>query len=619
MKLDFDVAIIGGGPAGATTACVLKKYAPELKVGIFEREIFPRDHVGESLLPRVTRVLHDIGVWDKMEAAGFAIKVGATYRWGNTSNLWHFDFIAGGDFKDAPRPGTFQGQRTQTAFQVDRSIYDKILLDHAEEMGAKVYQDVKVQQVLTEGDQVLGFSVVAGGELGATELAGADSVQARYYVDASGSGGLLRRAVGVGVNSPTTLRNIAIWDYWQNAEWAEHIGIGGTRIRVLSLGWGWIWFIPLGPTRTSIGLVTPADYLKQSGCRPEELYLRALEEEPEIQALLKNAAREDILQTTNDWNFISDRIVGENWFLAGDAAGFADPILSAGLTLAQGGAVRVADTILEMERGNLDEAWLRADYEATQRAQIHNHMAFADYWYSANACFTDLKEYCSEIARKSGLVLDAESAFQWLGTGGFAHDDLGAASNAHCRISSLRYNIDQMAGYHTKWGIEQNNVFELDSTNTAEVMVGSHSNGKIKPIKCLKREAAILPLHLAYGAMVEALKRESELQLVLERFVFEFKKHGVVTQYDACFWIGCETLEAMLSEHWVIGRFDASLPQLKIVATPTIFYYGWWDDRRGMINVNPQAGGSIVFTPDQVAEMERENNKALKEAMAAMV
>ena len=603
MTLNCDVAIIGGGPAGATAACVLKKYAPDLNVAIFEREIFPRDHVGESLLPRLTRILNDIGVWDKMEAAGFAIKVGATYRWGNTSNLWHFDFIAGGDFKDAPRPGTYEGQRQQTAFQVDRAQYDKILLDHAQEMGANVFQDVKVMKVLFDGDRVEGLNVSAIGELGNSLLRDIDSVQARYYVDASGSAGLLRRTLGVEVDSPTKLRNIAMWDYWQNAEWAEHIGIGGTRIRVLSLGWGWIWFIPLGPTRTSVGLVTPADYLKQSGCRPEELYLRALGEEPDIQALLQKATRENILQTTNDWNFISDRLVGENWFLSGDAAGFADPILSAGLTLAQGGAVRVANTILELERGNLDADWLRADYESTQKAQINNHMAFADYWYSANACFTDLKEYCSEIARKSGLVLDAESAFQWLGTGGFAHDDLGAASNAHCRISAIRYNIDQMAGQQTKWGIELNNVFKLDSENASEVMVGSHSNGKIRPVKCLKRNTAILPLHLAYGAMTDALKRESELQPLMERFIFEFKKHGVVKNYDACFWIGCETLEAMLSENWVLGSFDPTAPHLKIVGTPTMYYYGWWDEKRGMVNVNPMAGGALVFNLEQLESM----------------
>lgn len=604
MNLQYDVAIIGGGPAGATAACVLKKYAPDLKVAIFEREMFPRDHVGESLLPRVTRILHDIGVWDKMEAAGFAIKVGATYRWGNTSNLWHFDFVPGGDFKDAPRPGTYEGQRTQTAFQVDRAIYDKILLDHAEAHGATVYQEVKVNQIRREGDRVTGLVLVPEGDAGRAAIGDGATAEARYYIDASGSSGLVRRAMGVEVNSPTALRNIAIWDYWQNAEWAEHIGIGGTRIRVLSLGWGWIWFIPLGPTRTSVGLVTPADYLKSSGLRPEELYRRALDEEPDIQKLLAKATCEGLLQTTKDWNFISDRLCGENWFLAGDAGGFADPILSAGLTLAQGGAVRVADTILELERGKLDPEWLRADYNFTQSSQIKNHMAFADYWYSANGCFTDLKQYCSEIARNSGLVLDAESAFQWLGTGGFAHDDLGAASNAHCRISSLRFNIDQMAGHNTRWGIEDHNVFHLETKDTEEVEVGSHSQGRITPVKCLRRRAAILPLHLAYGAMVQALRQESEFAFLMERFILEFRKAGVVTQYDQCFWIGCETLEAMLSEGWVVGSLDPSQRRLKIVGTPTMFYYGWWDENRGMIHTNPAARGAIVMTPAQIAEIE---------------
>src|SRR5471032_1879179 len=133
MDLEFDVAIIGGGPAGSTAGTLLKKYAPELKVGIFERETFPRDHVGESLLPVISLVLYEMGVWDKVEAAGFPIKIGATYRWGKTPELWDFEFIPGGVFHPVSRPTQFVGQRTQTAFQVDRAIYDKILLDHAAE------------------------------------------------------------------------------------------------------------------------------------------------------------------------------------------------------------------------------------------------------------------------------------------------------------------------------------------------------------------------------------------------------------------------------------------------------------------------------------------------------
>src|SRR5207245_11557770 len=102
---------------------------------------------------------------------------------------------------------------------------------------------------------------------------------------------------------PNGIQNIAVWDYWQNAEWAINIGVGGTRIQIMSVGYGWIWFIPLGPTRTSIGLVMPVDYYKNSKKRPEELYLEAVTNEPRIAALCKKATRKNNLATTNDWSF----------------------------------------------------------------------------------------------------------------------------------------------------------------------------------------------------------------------------------------------------------------------------------------------------------------------------
>ncbi len=171
--------------------------------------------------------------------------------------LWDFDFIPAAEFKDEPRPAPYEGQRRWTAFQVDRAIYDKILLDHAAELGCNVRQDTKVAKVET-----------FDGEVDALVLESGEEIEARYYVDASGNSGILRRALDVGCDYPSTLRNIAIYDYWQNAEWAVNIGVGGTRIQIYSLGYGWMWFIPLGATRTSIGLVVPAEYYKQSGLTP---------------------------------------------------------------------------------------------------------------------------------------------------------------------------------------------------------------------------------------------------------------------------------------------------------------------------------------------------------------
>ena len=441
MAIECDVAIIGGGPAAATLGTILRKYNPKLSVAIIERERFPRDHIGESLIPHLMPILHEMGVWDKVEAAGFPIKVGGLYKWGISDDLWSLDFIPNGDLRDEPRPGKYMGQRKETAFQVDRSIYDKILLDHAREAGCTVFEGVKVTKVEREDDRVTGFEVAPSDADGVAALGSETHVRARWYIDGSGNSGLLRRTMDVEVESPTALRNIAVYDYWQNTEWAQRIGVGGTRILTLSIECGWLWFIPLGPTRTSIGLVVPADYVKKSGKRPEQLYAEAIAAEPTIAKLVANATRENITQATKDWSFISKRLYGENWFLAGDTAGFADPILSAGLTLAQSGSRNLAFTTLEIDRGGLDATWIKDCYQQTQTARIRNHIRFADFWYSSNGHFSELKEYCAEIARHSGVKVTPEDAFTWMGSGGFANDGLGAASLGSYQVLGIKYSM----------------------------------------------------------------------------------------------------------------------------------------------------------------------------------
>src|SRR5579862_6041745 len=115
METSYDVAIVGGGPSGSTAGTLLKKYRPDLKVAIFEREVFPRDHVGESQLPIISLILEEMGCWDKVEAAGYPIKIGATYRWGRTKELWDFEFMPAAKFKSEARPAKFVGQRRKTA------------------------------------------------------------------------------------------------------------------------------------------------------------------------------------------------------------------------------------------------------------------------------------------------------------------------------------------------------------------------------------------------------------------------------------------------------------------------------------------------------------------------
>src|SRR5262245_29752533 len=149
MKRTYDVAILGGGPGGSTTACMLKKYQPDLSVLILEKERFPRDHIGDSQLPPIHAVLDEIGGGDKMQGTNFPIKIGATFTWGRTTEPWVFEFLPIAQVPEkVKRPGTWTGWRKQCAFQVDRAVYDKILLEHAMEMGAEALQEAPVEEIL---------------------------------------------------------------------------------------------------------------------------------------------------------------------------------------------------------------------------------------------------------------------------------------------------------------------------------------------------------------------------------------------------------------------------------------------------------------------------------------
>ena len=563
-----DVVIIGGGPAGSTAGTFLKKFRPELDVLILEREKFPRDHVGESLLPVISRILYDMGCWDKIEAANFPIKIGATYRWGRCKELWDFEFFPSKLFKEEPRPAPFDGQRVWTALQVDRAIYDKILLDHAEEMGCEVRQETRVVKVGREGDRVTGLTLESG-----------ETVEGRFYFDASGNSAILRKSLGVKTEVPTSLQNIAIWDYWQNAEWAVEIGVGATRIQVLSLSYGWIWFIPLGPTRTSIGLVVPVDFYKRCGMKPQELYLRALAEEDMIAALIKDATCEGKLQTTNDWSFLSERHVGENWFLVGESSGFADPILSAGLSVTHVSAKEAAFTVLELLNGKEDRSWLLNEYEQRQNNRIRSHIRFADYWYTVNAQFSDLKEFTQKIAADNGLDLSPDKAWAWLAQGGFI--DSGA------NIGSAGFTLDSMkklGEFLTELSpepiTETKNVFKLDLSNATWQDRALYREGRVQRIGSYMRGSHVLPLIGVLDFSVQVLQRASRIDVIMDilRQAANDRKTDTAFVNDV---IGRfpHALEAMISDGWITASLDPNVPMGKLpVRVSDIFR--WNEDNR---------------------------------------
>ena len=555
----YDVAIVGGGPTGATAATLLLKYNPELRVLIIEKEKFPRDHVGESQLPSIGPILDEMGVWDKVEEAGFPIKIGASYTWGRNNDCWDFDFYPVEEWRDEPRPARFEGQRRQTAFQVDRAIYDEILLRHAESLGAEVREETRVSYVLVVNDRIEGLQLATG-----------ELVKARYYIDGSGTVGLLRRALGIHSEVAQELRNIAVWDYWQNAEWAVEIGVGATRVQVRSLPYGWIWFIPLGPTRTSIGVICPADHYKSLSLTPAELYAKALREQPDIAKLIENGECEEQLQSCKDWSQLADRIVGENWFIAGEAAGFADPILAAGMSLAHSCAREAAYTILELDRGEYDADWLRKRYDDRNRRNIMQHIRFAKFWYSANGCFTDLQEHCQQIARDSGIKLSPAQAWRWLSQGGFTTEQVGLPSLGSFDVSTTRQllNLFDPKGRGTSEYLSSGyNTFKLNLRGATRGTIGVLKDGRIEKIPCYERGDRQLPLVGYYGLMVKALEQSSEINQVvaaLRKHLRQQYPEATEPNLNLKLSFCIQALDIMIDEFWVQRSLNKRKPKLRV-------------------------------------------------------
>ena len=554
---DCDVAIIGGGPGGTTTGTLLKKYNPKLRVVILEKEKFPRDHIGESQLPPISAILNEMGCWDQIERAGFPVKIGATYTWGKTVEPWIFEFIPVAQVpKDVERPGRYEGWRLSTAFQVDRAIYDKVLLDHARKMECGVREEVAVRKVHHADDAIEHL-----------ELSNGASIRARHYVDASGNAAILRRALGVRCDIPTLLRNVAFWDYWENPKWALESDVKATRVHIRSVPYGWLWFIRLSPTRTSVGLVTPADHYKKCGKKGHDLYRDALRDEPTIAEKLVGATPRGTTEGTTDWSFVVERTYGKNWYLVGECAGFADPILAAGLTLTHAGARELAYTILELERGEHPRGWLLDRYHDLQVRRVRQHLRFAEFWYSANGIFEDIRENCTRIAEDAGLKLNSAQAFQWLSQGGLSDDIQGQAGIGGLDLTGVKQVMMRMGENEIPWTIDGKTHFELNLANAKEGYVGVPESGRIVRAKSWTRNKHTIAEAGLQGLLLAGLRQTDEAGKLLAFLRTQLSRVHKPDQAMLAVNQAMQVLETMANDHWVLCRIKKGAAALN-VSTP---------------------------------------------------
>jgi len=306
---DCDIAIIGGGPAGAAAAIVLARAG--FRATILERERFPRFHVGESLLPFQGRVLERLGLREKVEGAGFVPKYGAVFLSSDGTCRSPIDF-------ERTLP-----ERYNHAFQVERSRFDELLLRHAEECGATVLEEHTVSGAELVPEQCRLRVRPPGGE----EL----ELRARWVIDASGQSSFLAKKLGLRTEQPG-LRKVAHFAHFASAR--RHPGKREGDISIVFGDGCWFWHIPITLERVSVGCVLDHERWKATESSAEDYLTRAIESTPWLAETLSDGERATPVHTLANFSYSSRHFVGPGWMLVGDAATFLDPVFSTGVYLA---------------------------------------------------------------------------------------------------------------------------------------------------------------------------------------------------------------------------------------------------------------------------------------------
>ncbi len=383
-KPDFDVIVIGGGPAGAAMGAYLGKAG--VKCAILERAIFPRPHVGESLVPSSTRVFKELDFIDKLESARFPKKYGASWSSDPLKRGYvhgwdgvHSDGNADIRFEERAQAGV---DRNYT-FHVDRGKFDLLLLQHASELGAEVYEGVRVTQVdLKEGqDCLVKFA------LGRKNVA----LTAHVVVDASGRGTVLGNQLKLKVKDPV-FDQYAIHTWFDGfdrrtmaakPEYAEYI-----HVHFLPITNTWVWQIPISDGTTSIGVVTQKSNFAKSRDSRESFFWECLASRPLLHDAARKASQVHPLKDEGDYSYAMAQICGDRFLLVGDAARFVDPIFSTGVSIALNSARFASrDLVAALEKGDFSRDAFRT-YETTIRRGTKNWYEFIRVYYRLNVLFT---------------------------------------------------------------------------------------------------------------------------------------------------------------------------------------------------------------------------------------
>ncbi|MCK5689520.1 tryptophan 7-halogenase [Myxococcota bacterium] len=354
---NIDVAIIGAGPAGTMAAALLKKAG--FSVAIIERDYHPRFVIGESLLPRCNHLLADAGLLADVAKRDYIVKHGAVFKFGNLQT--RFDFSDG-------LPGEWK-----TTFQVPRDDFDLTLAQSVSRKGVKIFYGYEVRSFAETDD---------GAELGIVDTEGESGsvIKAKFVVDASGYGRVLPRLLGL-EGKPELPDRVSLFAQFEGDIHPEGNEAGDIWITLTASG-AWIWMIPFGNGRTSVGVVASSEIINAAGKTHKEQLHAILNSEPDVQKRLQDARQVQPARRIEGWSKAVTRFSGKHWVLVGNASEFLDPVFSSGISLAFESATlaaRLIERTLHNEKVDWDE-----EYTATMERAIQVFRVFINAWYKGD-------------------------------------------------------------------------------------------------------------------------------------------------------------------------------------------------------------------------------------------
>lgn len=337
LNTNTDVAVIGGGPAGATLATLVAQQGH--RVSLFERDEFPRFHIGESLMPESYWTFERLGVLDKLKTSHFVRKYSVQFinETGKESQPFYFD--------------EHNPHECSVTWQVLRSEFDRMMLENAKEHGVEVHQGVRVREVLFDGDQACGIRLQDAE--GKTQ-----DISAKVVADASGQSSLISSRLKL--RQPDAhLRKGSIWTYFRGAKRETGRNEGATLVMHTTGKKGWFWYIPLPDDIVSVGVVADFDELFGDRRDHETIFNEQVERCVAAKTRIAGAERVAELRATKDFSYTSSEVAGPGWVLVGDAFGFLDPVYSSGVFLALKSGELAADAISDgLKQGDVSAAQL---------------------------------------------------------------------------------------------------------------------------------------------------------------------------------------------------------------------------------------------------------------------